>query len=235
MTRPAFARRSFLFGLPAAAAFAAIPAAAEPPILDRAMRRMGGRAALSRVRRLRWQGDAIVHAGGRDVAIGVDTEVVPFSWARSRTWLAAEGAARSRTLVITPDAGWVERDGRADPLPAPMVAHERAQYGIYGLMLLAALAERPSAVRWMPGDGAFYVLEADLPPAPPTRLFFDADARLAGARNNVVNPEGGADIAQHFVFSAEVMPGPVKWPRRLTIAHDGAPFFELDLRRFEAS
>jgi hypothetical protein len=78
------------------------------------------------------------------------------------------------------------------------------------------------------------MLDTSLPPAPPTQLFFETDGRLAEARNSVVSPEGGADIAQHFTFSAETMPGPIAWPRRLTIEQNGALFFELTLSRFAA-
>ena len=234
--RPAFARRRFLCGLAAAASLTVFPAGAArvPAILDGAMRRMGGRRLLSRVRRLIWEGDAIVHAGGRDIAIGVATEVVPFDWARSRTWLASEGPARSRTLTITRTAGWVERDGRRDPLPAPQVAHERAQYAIYGLMLLAPLADHPEALTFPPRLTTRPVLDTNLPPAPPTQLYFDPDGRLAGHATASPIRRGGAAIAQHFIFSAETMPGPIAWPRRLTIEQNGAPFFELTLSRFEA-
>jgi hypothetical protein len=76
------------------------------------------------------------------------------------------------------------------------------------------------------------MLDTNLPPAPPTHLFFDPDGRLAEARNLVPDPAGGAAIAQHFIFSAETMPGPIAWPRRLTIEQNGAPFFELTLSRF---
>lgn len=175
----------------------------------------------------------MVHAGGRDIAIQLETEVIPFISAHSRSWPTAQGTAQARTMIITADGGWVERDGTRSSLPAPMVANERAQYALYGLMLLVPLMA-PGAARPLPREGGLAVIEANRPPAPPTRLYFEADGRLAEARNSVPNAEGGPALEQRFVFSREAMPGPVRWPRRLEIHQNGALFFELTLSRFEA-
>jgi hypothetical protein len=227
-------RRPFLLGLAAVLAFSPAAASPETDPLRRAMRRAGGRKALERVRMLRWEGDATVHAGGRDLAITVSTAVVPFVWARSESWPTAQGREAARTMLITPDGGWAERGGRSEPLPPALVEHERAQFAIYGLMLLAPLLRPPARLTRLPDQDGLARLRAERSPAPPTELWFDSSARLAEARNRVPAPEGGATIPQRFVFSRETMPGPVRWPRELRIEQDGRPYFELRLKRFEA-
>jgi hypothetical protein len=183
---------------------------------------------------LRWEGQALVHAGGRDVAITVSTTVVPFDWARSKSWPTAQGREAARVMLITPDGGWVERGGRSDKLPPALVEHERAQFAIYGLMLLAPLLRPPARLTRLADQDGFARLLAERPPAPPTELWFDSFGRLAEARNRVPAPEGGGRISQRFVFSKEPMAAPVRWPRELRIEQDGRPYFELRLDRFEA-
>jgi hypothetical protein len=199
------------------------------------MRRAGGRRALERVRLLRWEGEAVVHAGGRDVAINVATLVVPFSWARSESWPTAQGRAAARTMVIAEEGGWVERDGRSEPLPPSFVEHERAQFAIYGLMLLAPLLRPPARLTRLPDRDRFARLLAERSPAPPTELRFDRSGRLAEALNQVPDAEGGKAIPQRFVFSEEAMPGRIRWPRELRIEQQGRPYFELRLTRFDAT
>ena len=183
---------------------------------------------------LRWKGQALVHAGGHDVAITVSTIVVPFDWARSESWPTARGRDVARTMLITPEGGWVERGGRSDPLPPAFVEHERAQFAIYGLMLLAPLLHPPGRLTRLPDQDGFSRLLAERRPAPPTELWFDSLGRLAEARNQVPAPEGGERISQRFVFSKEPMAAPIRWPRELRIEQGGQPYFELRLNRFEA-
>jgi hypothetical protein len=189
---------------------------------------------LERVRVLRWQGDAAVHAGGRSVEIGVETTVVPLRWARSRSWLRSDGPAKSRTMLITEEGGWIGRARSSEKMPAAFYAHERAQFAIYGLMLLAPLLQPGVRLRSGEAQGGLLPLHAEHPAAPPTLLLFEPDGRLAEAQNQVPDAEGGADISQRFIFSPETMPGPVRWPRRLTLLQRGQPYFELALTRFEA-
>ena len=184
---------------------------------------------------LRWQGDAAVHASGGSVEIGVDTTVVPLRWARSRSWLRSDGPDKSRTMLITEEGGWIGRDGSSEKMPAPFYAHEHAQFAIYGLMLLAPLLERGVRLRTGEAQGGLLALHAEHPAAPPTLLLFEPDGRLAEALNQVPDAEGGADIPQRFIFSRDTVPGPVRWPRRLTLLQRGKPYFELALTRFEAA
>jgi hypothetical protein len=235
--RALIGRRRLLLGAGAAAAMlplARLEAASPRDVLRHAIFRAGGREALARVRILSWEGEAIVHAGGRDVRIGVSTMVVPFVAARSASWPLDQGKAATRTMTIRSDVGRVERGGTSEPLPPATVAHERAQFAMYGLMLLATLDKGQAGVRILHDERGMNVLRVDHPGAPVTRLYFEGDGRLAEATNEVPDPEGGAPIPQHFFFSAETMPGPVRWPRKLRIEQRGRPYFELTLSRFEA-
>lgn len=230
-------RRRFLFGAAAAAAlvpFGPAQAVSSERLLARGIRRLGGRAVLDQVRLLSWQGEAAVHAGGRDVRIGVSTTVVPFVAARGESWPLAAGRSAARTLVIDETGGRVERAGTYQILPEALVVHERAQFAIYGLMLLAPLAEGRAGLRRLGSKRGLDVLLVSHPKAPKTKLYFEPDGRLAEATNEVPDPETGRPIPQRFIFSEEQMRGPVRWPKTLRIEQAGKPYFEMTLRRFEA-
>jgi hypothetical protein len=231
-------RRNFLLAAGAAAALLPAPAEAAPAterLLRQAMSRLGGRRVLERVRLLSWDGEAMVHDGSRDIAIGVSTMVVPFVAARSASWPLAQGRGATRTMVLNADVARVERNGTSEDLPPDSAAHERAQFGMYGIMLIAPIAGGKASLRFVPNEKGMTVLRVARRFMPVTFLYFEADGRLAEARNEVPDPEGGAPIPQHFYFSEEVMPGPVRWPRSLRIEQRGKPYFELKLSRFEAS
>jgi hypothetical protein len=205
------------------------------PLLTRAMTGMGGAARLGAVKALHWTGRARIFAQARTIEIGVSTTVRPFLGARSDTWLADEGPSRPRSLIIEGERGWTEYAGQRNDMPAAMLAHERQQYALYGLMLLAPLCG-PGVETWLASsqDGSGRV-EVSHPGAPRTTLIFGEDARLTGAENTVPSPDdGGADLAQVFTFSGQIEGGGVVWPRGLSIWQSGAPYFELTLETFEA-
>lgn len=212
----------------------AAAATAERALLGEALRYAGGRRALGRVVMLQWRGEAVVHAGGNDVAIGVATTLVPFSWVRSKSWRLVDGPEKSRTMLITPEGGWVERGGRTEALAPAFVGHERAQFAIYALMLLAPIAGGRAKLRRLADRGPLRVLEVTHPLAPPTELLFEPSGRLAEALNRVPDSAGGAPIAQRFIFSEEaVTTAPIRWPRGLRIEQEGKPYFELRFDRIE--
>ena len=219
------------------AAAAAVPLVASaktrPSLLDRAIARAGGAAALSRVGVLRWTGTAKIFAGPRIIEIGASTTVRPFRGARSDTWLLTDGPSKARSLIIEGDQGWTERGGAREPLPVSQARHEAMQYALYGLMLLTPLRE-PRARFTV--DEARREITADYPGAPRTVLAFDSDFRLAGAHNVVPSPEAGAaSIRQDIRFEGEITSaGGVRWPRKVTIDQNGNPYFELTLTTFDA-
>jgi hypothetical protein len=232
-------RRSLLAAAGAATLFPASRAAAVPPplsLLHNAMDRLGDRHTLERIRLLSWQGEAVVHSGERDIRIGVSTMVVPFIAARSASWPLALGRAATRTMVLDTGGGRVEHEGTSERLPDLLVRHEQAQFAIYGMMLLAPLDKQRANLRLLHDQRGLNVLRVYHPPAPVTRLYFESDGRLAEATNSVPHPERKRErISQHFFFSEEEMPGPVRWPRTLRIEQEGRPYLELTLSRFEAS
>jgi hypothetical protein len=235
----AIGRRQLLLGAAAAAAASILrpgPAEAAAPdkLVRRAQARAGGKKVLERVRLLAWDGEAIVHDGARDIAIGVSTIIVPFVEARSSTWPLAQGKAATRTMIVKADGATAEWKGILTPLPPLVAAHERAQFAIYGLMLLQFDSGR-AGLRRVAGLHGLSGLRVDHPYAPKTRLYFESDGRLAEATNVVPGPEDGRPIHQHFIFSEEQMPGPVRWPRSFRLEQEGRPYLEMKLSRFEAA
>ena len=61
--------------------------------------------------------------------------------ARSDSWLLSDGPTKTRSLIIEPEGGWIERDGAQTPMPPAILRHERAQYALYGLMRLVSLSD----------------------------------------------------------------------------------------------
>ena len=223
-------------GLLATPARAASGVCGTSALVKRALERAGGLAALARAKSLSWTGTARILAGPKPIEIGVSTTVRPFTSARSDTWLASEGPSKTRSLIIEGDKGWLERGGVRSDMPAAMLAHERQQYALYGLMLLTPLCGPDVETVVLPDlDGGGRVAVSHRR-APRTTLVFDETARLAGAENTVVAPdEGGAPIDQVFAFEGEIESAGVRWPRRLSISQNGKPYFELSLGAFDAS
>lgn len=120
------------------------------------------------------------------------------------------------------------------PMPPAMLAHGRSQFGIYGLMRLVDLDGGRMALA--PAIGELSALRIDHLSAPPTTLLFEADGRLAGALNQVSDPEDQAKppIDQVFTFEGEIVSNGVRWPRIISIIQNGEPYFDLTLSGFEA-
>jgi hypothetical protein len=142
--------------------------------------------------------------------------------------------AAERIMLITRDGGWTQSDGNWTAMPAPAVAHERAQLAIYGLMLLAPLRDPATSVSRLPDRAGLRGLAVTHRDAPPTELWFDSAALLREARNIVPDPAGRAPVAQLFRFSAQSVPNYPKWPRRFSLEQNGKPCFDLAFTRFRA-
>lgn len=225
--------RRLLLG--AALGLGARPALAADPardLVNRAIAWAGGRAALERAKVLAWTGEAVVHVGDRVIELGVDTTVRPFDYAHGVSWLKAQGRASARELLIEGERGAIIRGGARSPMPEAMRGHEAQQYAIYGLIRFLPLLEPGVLVEAVGHENGLAWIEASHPKAPKVRMGFAPDGRLARLTDTVASPEGGAEIAQVFVFDGEIAGGGVRWPRRLTIAQDGQPFFELTLASF---
>lgn len=225
-------RRLLLGAVLALGAGPALAADSARDLVDKAIAWAGGRAALERAPVLAWTGDAVIHADGQTIEIGVDTTVRPFDYAHGISWPVAQGPSASRELLIEDGQGVVVRQGVSSPMPDAMRRHESQQYATYGLMRFLPLLE-PGVILTAVGvsDGLSWI-EVSHPDAPTARMGFETNGRLARLANTVSSPRGGGDIAQEFVFAGEITGGGVRWPRKLSIYQDGAPFFELTLATF---
>ena len=205
----------------------------ESALLDAAIAAAGGEAALSRVRSLHWTGAATVFAGERRIELGVDTTVTPFRLARSQTWLRDQPGTTRRVMAIDGGRGWTERDGRREDMPVAMREHERLQFAVYGLMLLAPLRDPGVRLQRLPDRDGLRVLHVEHPAALPADLFFDAGNRLVALEDTVPDPEHGTPVTQRFTFEGELVASGAHWPRMIRISQDGKPYFELRLETLE--
>jgi hypothetical protein len=210
---------------------AAVPAVAAnadtEALLAEAIAAAGGADALARVRALHWTGEATVFAGDRRIELGVDTRVEPFLRAKSDTWLRDQGRASLRTLEVTPDGGWMVRDGQRTAMPEAMLAHERLQYATYGLMLLAPLRDPGVVVRRGADIDSLRTLHVQDARAAPSDLAFDAGGRLVRLDDRVPSPEGRGIVDQRFDFEGTIEANGIRWPRVVRITQGGKPWFEL--------
>lgn len=236
----------------ALAACATAPRAPDPMlVLRRAIDAAGGERALRDARVLAWTGEAVIHLDDQDIAIGVDTVVEPFVYARSESWLLSQGRSSTRILEIDQTVGWATRNGERTPLPALQAEHERKQYALYGLMQLVTLldpAAHLSTTLWTPshGDGpvAMNGLDVEHPRAPRTSMYFGDDGLIELVMNSVPHPEvTGAELTQIIGFDGFIEGGGVRWPRQMHIAQGDPtrsegigtrikPFFDLTLHSF---
>lgn len=197
---------------------AAIAAASVPPTPGMLMRDVA------------WTGKAHIHAGGKDVDIGVSTRLSRAEGIHSDSWLLSDGPSRTRSLVIGRKGAWTQRDGKSEPMPEPMVRHELEQYAIYALIQRAQLLG-PELVR----KGQDRVTLKAASEAPDTLLIFDKTGRLTEARDQVDDADGkGVKIDQIFRFSGEIADHGLAWPRRIEILQNGQPYFTLDIDTFTA-
>ncbi|MES2055526.1 MAG: hypothetical protein V4564_06300 [Pseudomonadota bacterium] len=189
--------------------------------MARAAAAMGGQHLLDRAAAIGWVGAAEVATPERTVRLGIRARLEPFGRVRSESWMMNEGTPTTRTMIIEPDGGWTERDGKRTALPAHELRHQREQYGLYGYMLLRA-----------PTAAAGNRLLAARPGLPPVSFETDADGRLSAANYTVFAPDGGEVIQERFTFDGTVTASGLRWPRRLRIAQNGVPFYTFVIDRF---
>lgn len=63
-------------------------------------------------------------------------------------------------------------------------------------------------------------------------LYFDDGARLARLVTRVVDPGSGREVLEELRFSGTIEGQGVRWPRRIAISWDAAPYFDLELTEF---
>ena len=204
-------------------------------VLDAAIEAAGGEAALSKVQEVYWTGTAKVTAADKVTDIGVETVVRPFQTARFASWPAADGPKKARTIQVEQGKAWDINKTTWSPMPDAQAKNENQQMGLYSLMLLTPLKSADATVKEQPAgkDGSRAVQVTYHGQA--IEMQFDASGKLVQAAGAVADPKGGADIAQIATFSGEVVSNGVKWPQHIAITQNGAPFYEIDITKFEAS
>jgi hypothetical protein len=175
------------------------------------------------VRPLSWEGSAIVYAGGREINIRVRTRISRTGDVISESWLADQGENAVRRMIIDASGGWMERDGKREPMPEAMLRHERQQFGLYNQLQPAIVFAR------MIGSGET-TIGGDV-----STSFRIKEGVPIEARNQVSSPEpGGKPIDQEILLSDYKTEDGFSWPRRIEIHHDGKPYFSLSIDKFEA-
>ena len=199
-------------------------------ILERAIARAGGRAALTRARALTWEGDAIVKAG-RIVQISGTWAIQPPDTGIVSTFDVAQGPGTMRSLVVAAPRGWlIDRDS-IRPMPATMLAAERDEFYLYDVMRLVPLAEPGVTLIGIPPDSVGNPgLRAERAGRPPVDVHVDTSGRLAHLRTRLPNPAGGEAVLQDIWLVGSIEADGVRWPRDLRIYFNGDPFFALTLR-----
>lgn len=239
-----FNRRILLLALPALAGCSSMQTSAAQAgdvyagksVLDAAIEAAGGEAALGKVKELGWTGAAVIKAGGETNEVEMSTVVRPFTYARSTSWPKGKTPVEGRTVQAQFGNAWTVNRVVWTPMPAAEAEHENQQFSLYSVMLLAPLKDAAVKVEeTAPGTDGARNLHVEHPDAPPMDLRFDASGKLVRAAYSVRDPKGGAaPIPQVADFSGEMTSNGVKWPKRISITQNGAPYFDLTLATFEA-
>lgn len=219
--------------LPFLAFALACAGSAEDPrsLLDNAIDHAGGATVLTAARALSWDGEATVFAGGRTVNIAGHWRVQPPDTAVVSTYDTTLGPSTTRSMVIAAPRGWVVRSDSFTPLPDAVIANERDEFYLYDVIRLVTL--RDSTVRLSTttvdslGQRGF---RAEYPGRPAVDVFVDSTGRLARIRLMVADPGGGPPVRQDVWLDGELAAGGVRWPRRMRLTMNGAPYFDLTMR-----
>lgn len=206
-------------------------------VLDAAIEAAGGQAALSQIKELEWKGTATVNAEGKTTEIELETVVRPQShWARSTSWTKTDGPKKARTIQAEQGKAWVVNRVTWTPMPEAQAIHENQQFSLYSVMTLVGLkGEGVTVKETAPGKDGTRNLHVEHPMAPPMDLRFNASGKLIQAGLTVKDPKGGADIVETVKFSGEIVSNGVKWPKKIAIQQNGAPYFDMEIASFEAS
>ena len=205
-------------------------------ILDNAIEQAGGATALSAARALTWDGDATVFAGGRTVNIAGRWQVQPPDTAIVATYDTTRGPSTTRSLVIATPRGWRVQNDSFTALPDPFIANERDAFFLYDVIRLVPL--RDSSVRLSvisPDSLGQQGFRAEQPGRPAVELFVDSTGRLAHVRLTVADPGGGPPVRQDAWLDGELAAGGIRWPQRLRLTMNGAPYFDLRMRDLRVS
>lgn len=145
------------------------------------------------------------------------------------TYDSVQGPRSTRRMIVAGAGGWMQRDSQLTAMPDAILVEERHQFYLYALLRLLPL-EAPG-VRLTPtaSDSAGNVgILVAAPGRLPVTMYFDRDARVARMRTTFAT-ESGPGAAQDMRLEGTIEANGVRWFRRMVIARDGQPYFEMEL------
>ena len=205
-------------------------------ILDNAIQQAGGAAALSAARALSWDGDATVFAGGRTVDIAGQWQVQPPDTAVVATYDTTRGPSTTRSMVIAAPRGWMVRNDGFTVLPDPLIANERDAFFLYDVIRLVSLRDNAVRLSRISADSLGQRgFRAEQPGRPAVDVFVDSTGRLSHIVLMVADPNGGPPVRQDAWLEGELTSAGIRWPQRLRLTMNGAPYFDLRMRDLQVS
>lgn len=202
-------------------------------LLEDAITASGGENNLGRHSAFAWHGKATIFAGGRTIQIEGEWRIEPPDKASVATYEIEKGPSSLRTMMIDGKRGSMRIAGKEEPLPPELLANERDQFYLYYLMRLVPLRG---------SDFRLTALASDAEGRPGLRvrqnnrrdaeLFFDRAGRLARLVTKIVDSSSGREVVEELLFDGMLEADGIRWPRRIQIQQDGAPFFDMELSNF---
>jgi len=174
---------------------------------------------------LSWEGTAEVYPPGRKVEIAVRSRIDRDGNVVSESWPVEVGEANGlRRMTLTAEGGTTERGGQMQPMPPEFWNEERAQFGFYRQLQVAA-----SIVPDRVAQGAnTFSVDGEVK----TWFRIGSDGQLDGAVNEVPTAKGRA--WQEFQFDGFHRSNGAVFPKQMRMTRNGDPFFLLKVTRFDA-
>jgi hypothetical protein len=203
-------------------------------LVRRAIEAAGERANLAAAPALQWQGRAAIHTPGRDITILGTWSVQPPESAVVATYDSTQGPRSTRRLILAGNRGWLQRDSALTPMPNAMLTEERHQFYLYALLRLLPL-EDPSVklTHVVPDSAGNAGLLVESPGRLPVTMYFDRDARVVRLRTTFAVDSGPVE-RQDIRLEGTIESNGVRWFRKLSINRNRQPYFDLELRTFQA-
>jgi hypothetical protein len=182
-------------------------------------------AAGSPIVALSWEGTAEVYPPGRTLKIAVRSSIDREGNVLSESWPIELGEAKGiRRMTLSASGGTMERAGVRQAMPPAIWSEERAQFGFYRQLQVAA-----AEVAQLAGKGVdTFSVEGEVK----TWFRIGSSGELTGAINEVPTPGGTA--WQQFRFDGFWRDDGAVFPKHMEMTRDGRPYFTLDVTRFDA-
>ncbi|MCL6740487.1 hypothetical protein LZ518_05000 [Sphingomonas sp. RB56-2] len=174
---------------------------------------------------LSWEGKAEVYPPGQVLKIAVRSSIDRDGKVVSESWPVDLGEAKGlRRMTLSSTGGTIERGGQAQPMPKEMWDEERAQFGFYQQLQVAA--------EQLPRHLAEGVNLFSVPGPVATWFRIGPDGQLSGAVNEV--PAEGGRAWQEFRFDGLLNSNGAVFPGQLRMTRNGERYFLLEVTKFDA-